>query len=144
MLIAFVALAAVALQPDIQAREATAIAAAKKVSVHQLDPSLPRKPFIDWLNATVGTDAQRTWEVNDCGEQTGSGKVERDIPLCAEVDVVLPGKRRLIVSLSVGTHETGVSKTPPSVFWAAVVEADGAQKSVPRLSAVSASLRSPL
>lgn len=140
-LVALLALTTVAFQPAMQARNAKAIAAAKRVSVHQLDSTLPKKPFMDWLNAVVGANAERTWDVNDCGEQTGSPG-GADFPICAEVEVALPGKRRLFVSLSVGTHQTGVATDRPEFWWAIVVEPDGSQKWPKRLSEVPASIRS--
>jgi hypothetical protein len=73
-------------QAATQARDAEAIAAAKNASVQRIDPSLPDKPLEKWLREIVGHQARITWEVNDCGEQTGNPEDDkgRDFPMCIE------------------------------------------------------------
>jgi hypothetical protein len=131
----------ITVQADTEARDAKAIAAAKKVSVHRLDSSLPPKPFAEWLTTIVGRDTSRRWEVNDCGEQTGSGRDVDDIPICAEVEVMLPAKRRLFVSLVVGTDHTGMSARPPEFWYATILESNGAMTGIIKLSQVPAAVR---
>jgi hypothetical protein len=142
LLSALFAMATVLPQQPREARNAQAIAAAKNVSVRELDSSLPRKSFLDWLNGVVSTGAARTWEINDCGEQTGQPEPALDFPVCAEVNVTLPQNRRLFISLSVGTHQTGVATEPPQFWWAIVVEPDGSKNWLNRLSQVPAAIRS--
>ena len=62
-----------------------------------------------------------TWEVNDCGEQTGNPEADkgRDFPICVEAQATLQKKRTLSISVSVGTLQTGVQ--PDSVEFADAV-----------------------
>jgi hypothetical protein len=89
---------------------------AKAIPVSQLDPELPDTPFERWLIKEAGEGAQITWEVNDCGEQTGEAEdAERDFPVCVEADARLRDKRVIVVSIAVGTYEKGISGKP--VTW---------------------------
>jgi hypothetical protein len=118
-------------QAATQARDAEAIAAAKNASVRRMDPSLPDKPLEKWLREVVGRQARITWEVNDCGEQTGNPEADkgRDFPMCAEAQVTLQRKRKLYVAFSVGTLKTG--EHAGSVRFAyAVIEPPGG-RSIP-------------
>ncbi len=131
------------LQGGIKARDAQAIAAAKNTSVHRMEGSLPDTAFAAWLRKLVGPRANITWEVNDCGEQTGNPESDkgRDFPVCAEAQAALGGKRKLSVSLSVGTSKTGVSAGPASFFYAVIVEPDGSAKSINKLSQVPGAIQ---
>jgi hypothetical protein len=125
-------------QIDSQARDAEAIEAAKRTSVHQIEASLPDKTFARWLQDLVGTQGEIEWEVNDCGEQAGNPSLDRDqdFPMCAEAQVALGGKRKLSVALSVGTFKTGVKTGPASFFSAVVVEPNGSRSWLKNLSRV--------
>lgn len=70
---------------------------------------MPNQAFAPWLRGVVGTLPEIQWEVNDCGEQTGNPALDkgRNFPICAEAQVNLGGKRKLFVSLSVGTFKNG-------------------------------------
>ncbi len=68
------------------ARDAKMMADVKSVSVHQLDETLPDIGFEKWLQKESGPDAEYHWEVNDCGEQTGTSSDTGPLPLCVEVD----------------------------------------------------------
>ncbi|NIP51621.1 MAG: hypothetical protein GWO26_06495, partial [Phycisphaerae bacterium] len=48
------------------------IESAKHIPVHQLDPLLPAQPLAVWLKSVAEPISEFVWEVNDCGEQTGS------------------------------------------------------------------------
>lgn len=103
-----------AVSPDpLAAQDAAAIRAAKQVIVQQLAPAAPRLPFEVWLQ-DVTRVSTATWEVNDCGEQSGDPAQDkgRDFPMCAEVAVILSGQRELHVALGVGTFHKGVVGLP--------------------------------
>ncbi len=146
---AFVILFALALnsQPGaLQARDAKAIEIAKNTNVRQIEASLPSQAFAPWLRGVVGTQSEIQWEVNDCGEQTGNPALDkgRDFPMCAEAQVVLGAKRKLIVSLSVGTFGTfkdGAKAGPASFFYAVIVEPDGSMTWVKSLSRLGEALK---
>ncbi len=118
------------------ARDAKAIEAAKNANVRQIESSLPDQPFARWLREAVGAQAGITWEVNDCGEQTGNPSLDkgRDFPMCVEAQATLSGKRTLFVSLSVGTFKNGVNSGTPSLCYAVIVEPDGSRKFVKSLA----------
>ena len=129
-------------QDPADVRDAAAIDAAKHVVVQTIDPALPRVSFETWLRGVVGTDATETWEVNDCGEQTGDPTLDQrlEFPLCAEVEVGLEGQRDLHVSLVVGSFKEGVMGTPR--FWAASVrKAGNTPESIRSLAAIPAAVR---
>jgi len=92
------------------------IAHAKAIPVSQLDPKLPAVPFERWLTSQAGEGAQIAWEVNDCGEQTGSPEDrESDFPMCVEANAHLRDKRVIAVSIAVGTYNGGIAGKP--VTW---------------------------
>lgn len=126
------------LQAGAQARDARAIAAAKNTSVHRLDSSLPDKTLANWLQDVVGHQTPITWEVNDCGEQTGNPESDkgRDFPMCAEAQATLRGKRKLYVAFSVGTFKTGVQADSVRFAYAVIVGPDGPARSIRKLSQV--------
>jgi hypothetical protein len=123
-------------QSALQAINAKAIEAAKNTDVHQIEPSLPSRAFARWLRDVAGPQAEISWEVNDCGEQTGDPSLDkgRDFPMCAEAQVTLGGKRKLHVVLPVGTFKTGIRTGPASFFYAVIVEMDGSQTWIKSLS----------
>ena len=78
------------------APDAKRIAAVKDVSVHELDNALPDIGFEKWLQKESGPDAQYHWEVNDCGEQSGTPGDNTPVPPCVEVDSTLKDGRLII------------------------------------------------
>lgn len=131
------------LQAGTQARDASAIAAAKKASVHRMDPALPDRPLEKWLREVAGPQARITWEVNDCGEQTGNPEADkgRDFPMCAEAQVRLKEKATLYVSVSVGTFKTGVRPGSVRFAYAVIEHPAGRAKSISKLSQVPEAIK---
>jgi len=111
-----------------------AIDTAKQVNARELDRSLPAQPFAEWLEEITGVDARQTWESNDCGEQPGHLAPPRDYPICAEVDVALPGDRRLVIFVHVGTIATGTSANPPLIRSIVLVDPDRPTRLLQKLS----------
>ena len=98
------------------ARDRKAIAYTKALLVSQLDPKLPSIPFERWLIKVAGEGAQISWEVNDCGEQTGTPEDQgSDFPMCVEAEAHMRDKRVIVVSIAVGTYQRGISGKP--VTW---------------------------
>jgi hypothetical protein len=126
------------LQAGAQARDARAVAAAKNASVHRMDNALPDRPLEKWLREVVGQQAGITWEVNDCGEQTGNPELDkdRDFPICVEAQVRLKPKSTLYVSFSVGTLKTGVRSGSVRFAYAVVEQPGGRSLSIRKLSQV--------
>lgn len=98
-----------------------AIEAARRASVQEMDQALPKESLETWLRRLVGPDAPMRWEVNDCGEQTGSRADRgRVFPKCVGVTVDLPNDRRLLVLIVVGTWANDTLRPAP-LFHSAVV-----------------------
>jgi hypothetical protein len=112
LMVAVIAVSAAAQTPH----DRKMIAYAKAIPVSQLDPKLPATPFETWLIKEAGENAQITWEVNDCGEQSGSPEDgERDFPVCVEAVAHRRDKRVIVVSIAVGTYQKAISGKP--VTW---------------------------
>ncbi len=104
-----VALLALALPVPAAAQDDVAISAARRTSAKALDRALPAVPFEEWLRSLAGREARIDWEVNDCGEATGTpADAERDLPLCAEASVAVAGRGMVHVRVAVGTVRRGV------------------------------------
>ncbi|MCX6134003.1 MAG: hypothetical protein NTU47_09350 [Ignavibacteriales bacterium] len=80
----------------------------------KLDSLLPKTAFLSWFRSVVGSEAKITWEINDCGEQTGVAAVDqqRDLPVCFEISALLPDRRIVGVAIAVGTERKGLTGSP--------------------------------
>ena len=97
--------------------EKRAIAYAKRISVSQLERGLPAQRFADWFSDAVGGQAKIKWELNDCGEQTGTpADVGRDFPSCVEANAELNDGRTAVVRIAIGTFRKGISG-PPAINY---------------------------
>lgn len=97
-----------------QSIDEAAMSAAKAVRVHVLDTALTPGITLDvWLREFVGA-RDVAWDVNDCGEQTGSPQLDkgRDFPLCVEARATLDDERILGVTILIGTSREGVAGLP--------------------------------
>ena len=129
----FIALLAPAQLTQESRFEKRAVAYAQRISVSQLDDSLAERPFADWLKEIVGQKAEISWEVNDCGEQTGTGADKnRDIPMCVEAVARLSDGRNVYISISVGTVRKGIWGRP-GVFFAFIQSGDVYSPDIKRL-----------
>lgn len=107
-------------QNSTAARDAKLIASAKKVSVNKLDSALPDLDFEKWLAKASGPDANYSWEVNDCGEQSGNPNDTGPVPLCVEVDSTLKDGREIVIMIADDRPETAGKIAPPDwkIFFA--------------------------
>ncbi|HEY7544189.1 MAG TPA: hypothetical protein VID27_04870, partial [Blastocatellia bacterium] len=93
--------------------EKRTIAYVKQIPVSRLDRSLPDQQLAEWLSQTVGAEAKIVWEVNDCGERTGSSAdIGRDFPICVEARSELFGGRNVTLMIAVGTFSKGIWGQP--------------------------------
>jgi hypothetical protein len=100
------------------------IEAAKRTSARRLDARLPRISVSRWLDGLAAPGTLVAWEVNDCGEATGSpADTARDLPVCAEADLSLRDGRRVSLAMDAGTMRRGVVP-PAGFFWATVRQSD--------------------
>ena len=105
--------------------EKRAIAYAKRIFVSQLETGLPAQRFADWFSDAVGSQAIIKWEVNDCGEQTGTpADAGRDFPSCVEANAELNDGRTAVVRIAVGTFRKGISG-PPAINYCYVENRTG-------------------
>ena len=89
---------------------------AKKYLVSEIEPNVPPMNFADWFQATVGKEAKIEWDINDCGEQTGtSADRGRDFPMCVAANTVKAGFIYISVNIQFGTFGRGITKMKPVV-----------------------------
>lgn len=102
------------------ARDAKLIAQVKQVSVHKLDEALPDVGFEGWLQKESGAGAQYHWEVNDCGEQSGTPGDDTPVPTCVEADSKLKDGREIVIMIADDRPETASKTDPPDwkIFFA--------------------------
>jgi len=132
-----IALGSVVLAPGLFGQERRfekrAIAYAQRLAVSQLDVNLPERRFAEWFKANVGSDAKISWEVNDCGEQTGRAADKgRDFPTCVEAIAELSKDRRLCIAVFIGTFKKGIWGRPGVYF--AFIQDNGVTRDFMKLS----------
>jgi hypothetical protein len=99
-----------------QKHQAEVIDYAKKYLVSEIEPNLPQISFEKWFQKTVGEEAKIEWDINDCGEQTGtSADRGRDFPMCVSANTVKNGSIDISVNIQFGMFGRGVTKTKPLV-----------------------------
>ena len=126
---------------QVSARDQRLINYARGLDISGLDPTLPHRRFEHWFRSLVGAAAKISWEINDCGEQSGNPKDGSSInpPLCAQVQGRLPDGRQVYVLILVGTHKAG-RKGKPAV-WSMSLDDKGAVKFPAKLRDLPALLR---
>ena len=82
------------------------IARAKAANVSELEKGMPEQPFGDWLESNFAGKAKISWEVNDCGENDGSGHQD-ELPVCAEADLNFPKGEQIGISVAVASVKVG-------------------------------------
>ena len=107
------------------ARDKRMINYAKNLRVSKLDAALPKQRFETWLQSLVGAKTVITWEINDCGAQSGIRGDDSHVnpPLCAEAQTKLSGERQVVISIGIGTHKAGITG-PPDVVGAVYYNQD--------------------
>jgi len=94
-----------------------ALRTAKETIVQAIDSTLPAIPLELWLQQQLGPRAQIAWEINDCGEATGSSAdFGRDLPFCVEASAQLREGRTLTLAFWAGTAKTGLSSAPITLY----------------------------
>jgi len=116
-----------------QQQEKEIIAYAQNINVSTLDSTLPEQLIEVWLSSLLGPKATITWEVNDCGEQSGVAGDSSSVnpPICAQVTSKLEDGRTVGIQIIVGTFKNGV-KGKPEVYFI-YIENQGEFKSISKL-----------
>lgn len=93
-----------------QAGEQDFLAAAKSTLASEVERGLSDEAIDVWLADVIGREVAMSWGINDCGEQTGDPlrDVERDLPVCGELEATLGPGRSVYLYFSVGTQRRGV------------------------------------
>ena len=101
--------------------QAEAIRATKQKIVRTIDPTLPAMTLERWLQQQLGPQVEMAWEVNDCGEASGSAAdAARDLPFCVGASAELPDGRNLTLFFFSGTAKTGLSSAPLELYFGAI------------------------
>jgi len=85
---------------------------AKLLSAHDFDNTLPHQAVEEWLRVYL-PGYKTVWgeHITDCGEGTGTAAdKERDMPLCAEIEIKEGPKVAGYLALLVGTQKRGLLK----------------------------------
>ena len=109
---------------------------AKSAQVQKFDPALPPISMLHWINSVAMPYSKVVWEVNDCGEQTGSPADEgRDFPACVEATFLVTPETQAHVSIIVGTFKRGVVGQPD--LFQLFLERQGQYRDIGKLSEIS-------
>jgi TonB family protein len=126
--------------PQIDSFEKQALSLVRSMPASDLDAKLPGRSFGSWLEELIGAKAGMVWQLTECGKQIPSN-YERigDLPACAEITALLPDKRRVFITISVGTFKEGLTGKP--TFFSAVIEQNAELYSVRQLYDLTEKLR---
>ena len=98
---------------------------AKRYLVSNIEPNLPRQSFAEWFRETVGEDAKIDWDINDCGEQTGTSEDRgRDFPMCVKAFAALGSDVSVSVNIQFGTFKRGIMQDKPVVRFISISRED--------------------
>lgn len=96
---------------------------AKNYLVSDIEANVPKLSFADWFQQMVGKERKVEWEINECGEATGTSEDRgRDFPMCVEAAAVLDKVQHISVNIQFGTFKRGIMKAKPIVRSITVVE----------------------
>ncbi len=93
---------------------------AKSQSARDFDKTLPAQPVEEWLRAHLPKSYEVIWgeHITDCGESTGTAvDKERDMPLCAELEIREGGKAVGFLMLFVATQNRGLLTGGMGVYF---------------------------
>jgi TonB family protein len=125
------------------ALEDKAVIRVQQTPASRYDPTLPGRPFGNWLNQIVGPQSGVSWRFGECVNQDGAASEwKQDIPTCVEATAILPDDRKIVTQILVGSFKQGLSMT--TRFHFAAIENDSQFQIVRRLSDLSQLLMEPL
>ena len=121
--------------------ETRAIELAQRIPVSRLEAGLPRQTLVQWFTRAAGPGAKLTWEVDDCGEQSGDPEIDRgrDFPMCVAAVASLSNGRKAIVSVVMGTFGKGIVG-PPQLMMVNILTA-GRVDFIPKLRDLPARIK---
>ena len=78
--------------------------------------AFPRLWFAEWFRQTVGEHSQISWDINDCGEQSGSAADRgRDFPMCVSANTQIVANLYVSVNIQFGSFKRGLATAKPVV-----------------------------
>jgi TonB family protein len=122
--------------------EDRAVFRVQQTPASRYDPTLPSRPFGNWLNLVVGPESGVSWRLGECVEQNATASDwEQGVPACVEATAILPDDRKIVAQIHVGSFKQGLSSM--TRFHFAAIESDSQFQSVQRLSDLPQLLRDP-
>ena len=113
--------------------EDRALLRVQQTPASRYDPTLPSRPFGNWLNQVVGPESGVSWRLGECVDQTATASDwEQGVPACVEAIAILPDDRKVVAQIYVGSFKQGLSSM--TRFHFAVIESNSQFQSVQRLS----------
>lgn len=80
----------------------------QRMNANTIDKSLPKQPVGEWVRKAVGPKVALRWEVNDCGEATGTiSDLGRELPACVQVEGDLSPEVGFTIMVSVENRKHG-------------------------------------
>jgi TonB family protein len=123
--------------------EEKAVNRVQQTPASRYDPTLPSRPFGNWLSQVVGPQSGVSWRLGECVGPDGTvSDWEQSIPACVEATAILPDDRKVVAQIHVGSFKQGLAVT--TKFHFAVIENDTQFQTVRRLSDLPQLLREPL
>jgi len=92
---------------------------AMSLTAREYDNTLPAQPLSTWLREHVPGRYEIVWgdRITDCGEASGTAAdAERDLPMCAEIELREGGTMRVYLALFIGTAKRGVLKDEAQLY----------------------------
>jgi TonB family protein len=122
--------------------EDRAVFRVQQTPASRYDPTLPSSPFGNWLTKIVGPESGVSWHLGECVDQTATASDwEQGVPACVEATAILPGDRKVVAQIHVGSFKQGLSSM--TRFHFAAIESGNQFQSVQKLSDLPQLLRGP-
>jgi TonB family protein len=122
--------------------EEKAVSRVQQTPASRYDPTLPSRPFGTWLTTIVGPQSGVSWRLGECVEQNGTASDwEQGVPACVEATAILPGDRKVVAQIHVGSFKQGLSTM--TKFHFAAIENETEFQSVKRLSDLPQLVKDP-
>ncbi len=110
---------------------------AKSLTAKEYDSTLPSIPIEKWLKSIMPKHVIVEWgkHITACGEQTGNPEIDknRDMPLCAEVELKENNKTIGYLLFFIGTENKGMIKKKACLYYG-FINSNNKQITIKKLS----------